>query len=227
MNIFDSIFNRQNPKYNLPIFGEINFEKADNSEYKFQLFKEDYKLDNSELHLYLYLKNIDKRSIKTVSKLLEDLKTIHNECKSAFLTDFNDEDTIEYINGIYSRTLTGSEFGLMNQKVTPKQKLLAALMCSTIEIHETNEGFLVNLDYVHGYELHIKYIAGENLKLRSCKVQSGSPLGRKQFKDFVSKFEEDEVGEVCGRFMTDWWNYPVQSYYIYTMTKRIKDLVKI
>ena len=57
MKLFDSIFRRQKHTYNLPVFGEVNFEKSHNSEYRYQLFKDDYKLDNTELQLKLYLKN--------------------------------------------------------------------------------------------------------------------------------------------------------------------------
>ena len=227
MNIFDSIFRRQNHKYNLPVFGEINFEKSHNSEYRYQLFKDDYKLDNSELQLKLYLKRIDKKSIIIVSKLLADLETIHNECKSAYINDFNDKDSIEYITGLYSQTMTESEFNSINQKATPKQKLLAAFMCSSVEIHEKNDGLIVNLDYMYGYEIQLKFIAGNNLKLISCEMQPGSSLGQKQFSDFVSKFEEHAIGEICGRILPDWWNHPIKSYYIYLMTKRLKYMDEI
>ena len=227
MNIFDSIFRRQHLKYNLPVFGEINFEKSHNSEYRYELFKDDYTLDHSELQLKLYLKHIDKKSILLVSKLLADLETIHNVCKSAYINDFNDKDSIEYITGLYSQTMTAHEFNSINQKTTPKQKLLAAFMCNSVEIHEKNDGLMVHLDYMFGYEIQLKFIAGNNLKLISCEMQPGSSLGKKQFADFVSKFEEQAIGAICGRILPDWWHHPIKSYYLYLMTVRLKYMAKI
>lgn len=227
MNIFNKIFRRNNPKFNLPIFGKINFEISSNSEYKYHLIKADYKLDNSEFKLELSLNQIDKRSIKKISKLLENLETIHNQCKSDYITDFNNEDQIEYITNIYRQTLTESEFNSIKQKVAPKQILLAAFMCSGIEICEKDEGLIVNLNYTYGYEIQLKYVADKNLKLISNTIEPGSSLAKKQFSYFVSKFEEADVIEICDRFHPAWWNHPIKSYYIYLMTKSLKDIAKI
>tara|TARA_Y100001933_G_scaffold261975_1_gene317990 strand:+ start:617 stop:1300 length:684 start_codon:yes stop_codon:yes gene_type:complete len=227
MNLFNTIFKRQNSKFNLPIFGKINFDKSQNSESRCVLYKDDYIMDNSEFQLELSLNNIDKKSIKTVSKLLDNLETIHNQCKSDYLADFNNEDQIEYINNIYRHTLKESEFNLINQKVTPKQKLSAAFMCSGIVISEKNEGIVVNLNYTYGYELQLKFVADKNLKLTSLVMVPGSSLAKKQFSYFISKFEEDDVVDICGRFSPDWWNSPIKSYYIYLMTKRLKDIAEI
>ena len=123
--------------------------------------------------------------------------------------------------------MTESEFNSINQKVTPKQKLLTAFTCSTIEIYEKNEGLVVNLNYTYGYELQLKFVVDKNLKLISLIMEPGLFLGRKQFSDFVGKFEEHDVLEVFGRFSPNWFNYPIKSYYIYLMSKRLKDIPEI
>jgi hypothetical protein len=218
---------RNNPKINLPIFGDVDFEELHNSEYKYLLIKEDYKAVNNEQTLKLFLKQIDKKSILKVSELLEGLEIIHQECKRNYIADFTNEDQIDYITRIYSQALTESECNSINQKLTPEQKLLAAFMASGVIIYEKQEGFVVELKYTFGYELQLTYNANENLKLVSCIMEPGSSIGMKQFRDFVSKFEEHDVSETCSRFLPDWWNHPVKSYYIYLMIKRLKCVASI
>ena len=97
--------------------------------------------------------------------------------------------------------MLGGEFNSIKQKVAPKQILLAAFMCSGIEICEKDEGLIVNLNYIYGYELQLKYVADKNLKLISNTIEPGSSLAKKQFSYFVSKFEEADVIEICDRFL--------------------------
>jgi hypothetical protein len=48
---------------------------------------------------------------------------------------------------------------------------------------------------------------------------------KEQLASFIDKWEEPEVKEICSRFRKDWQNYPVKSYFIYLMAKRIRSSV--
>ena len=56
--------------------------------------------------------------------------------------------------------------------------------------------------------------------------ESGACIGKEQVSRFIDKREQPNVNEVCTRFISNWWNYPTKSYFIYLMAKRIIDFLE-
>ena len=61
------------------------------------------------------------------------------------------------------------------------------------------------------YKIQLKFNFGKDLKLTSSKMQPCSSIGKKQFLDFVLKFEEHRIGKICVQFPTDCWNHLIKS----------------
>lgn len=219
-----SFFQENNSKINLPIIGEVEFEKIDDIHYKYNLIKEDCVMDYSEFQIEIYLNQIGNKAINDISKLLLGLEGIYDSCKNAYLDDFNNEEDAEYIDGIIKQFTSESEFLQIIKTISQKERILAALKIALVKIYEKEDGFTITLDYMYGNEILLTFESNEKLKLINLKVTPNSLLCKKQFSDFISKFEESDVIEICGRFSNEWYNQPIKSYYIYSMSKRLKNI---
>jgi hypothetical protein len=226
MRIFNFLSKKQISEMNLPIFGKVSFDNSTKSQFMQVLYKDDFNLDNNELQIELKLKTIGKNTERIVSELLHGLNEIHDKCKLAFLDDFNNDDSIEYINSVFNRIFLDNEFKAVINNTTREQRLLSALNIYRIQINELDEGFNVVLKYVYGYELAIEFQANEKMKLLSSTMSAGeAAIYSKQHKDWIDKCDNIEVEETCKRFFGENWfsGHLIASYYIYKMAEKIKN----
>jgi hypothetical protein len=210
---------------NLPIFGRVNFDTSENAELFPVLCKDDFYLDNNEIQIDLKLKAIDKNTERMVSNLLLGLNELHDKCKFAFLEDFNNDESIDYIDGLFNRIFSQDIFKIMVNKTSREQRLLSAFNIYNIQINQLNVGFNVTLKYIFGHELAIEFEADENMKLISSQM-SGGEIGicSKQYSDWINKWDDIEVKERCTRFFGEGWYFgkSVSAYYINKMAEKIK-----
>jgi len=226
MKLFNFLFSKKRTdEMNLPIFGKVNFDISLNEEFFQVLCKDDYYLDNNEIQIDLKLKTIDKNTEKIVSDLLLGLNELHDKCKLAFLEDFNDDDSIEYIDGLFKRIFSQDVFNIIVNKNSREQRLLSALNIYNIQINQLDVGFNVALKYIYGHELAIEFQADENIKLISCQMSAGKiGICSKQHSDWIKKWDNIEIEERCTHFFGEGWynGHSVSAYYINKMAEKIK-----
>ena len=226
MKLFNFLFsNKRTEEMNLPIFGKVNFDTSENAELFPVLCKDDYNLDNNVIQIDLKLKTIDKNSEKIVSNLLLGLNELHDKCKFAFLEDFNNDESIEYIDGLFKRIFSQDVFNIIVNKTSREQRLLSALNIYNIEINQLDVGFNIALKYIYGHELAIEFQADKNIKLISCQMSAGEiGICSKQHSDWIKKLDNIEVKERCTRFFGEGWhsNHSLSAYYINKMAEKIK-----
>ena len=226
MKLFNFLFsNKRTEEMNLPIFGKVNFDTSENAELFPVLCKDDYNLDNNVIQIDLKLKTIDKNSEKIVSNLLLGLNELHDKCKFAFLEDFNNDESIEYIDGLFKRIFSQDVFNIIVNKTSREQRLLSALNIYNIQINQLDVGFNIALKYIYGHELAIEFQADKNIKLISCQMSAGEiGICSKQHSDWIKKLDNIEVKERCTRFFGEGWysNHSLSAYYINKMAEKIK-----
>ncbi len=226
MKLFNFLFSKKlTNEMNLPIFGKVNFDISENADFFSVLYKDDYYIDNNEIQIDLKLKTIDKNTKKIVSDLLLGLNELYDKCKLAFLEDFNNDDSIDYIDGLFKRIFSQDVFNIIVNKTSREQRLLSALHIYNIQINQLDVGFDISLKYTYGYEIAIEFKADENIKLISCQMTAGQiGICPKQHSDWIKKLDNIEVEETCARFFGEHWysGHSVAAYYINKMAEKIK-----
>ena len=133
--------------------------------------------------------------------------SLHDKCKFAFLEDFYNDESIDYIDGLFKRIFSQDIFNIIVNKTSREQRLLSAFNIYNIQINQLDVGFNVDLKYIFGYELAIEFQADENIKLISSQM-SGGKIGicSKQYSDWIKKWDDIEVEERCTRFFGEGWH---------------------
>lgn len=221
MGIFN-IFERDKNQIKLSFLGKVTLEKTNEPNYKYESIIEEYKLEENNFQINIYFKEIDNHTIESIGKALKNLERINDIVKQEYLSDYNDDNSREYIDKTYKQIFTESEFNQLILNSTYEERLLSAFRIAQIKFYAKKEGLSIVLLYIFGYEFKFTFEMNGNYEIKEYKIEHGSFLCRNQLGDFALKFEDPYVDEKCSRFIKDWWNDPVRSYYIYQMAERVK-----
>lgn len=217
-----NLFNSDKTNIKLPLLGNVAIDKTNKANYEYESIIEEFLLGDNNFQINIYFKDIDKHAIECISRTLIDLEKIRDITIQAYLVEYNNENSREYIDGIYKKILTENEYSQLVQNSTKEERLLSAFRIANIEFYVKTEDIYIVLHYIFGYELKFIFELNESYRIKELKFEPGSFLCKKQLFDFTDKWEKSDGWEKCTRFKSDWWNYPILSYYIYHMGKRIE-----
>ena len=212
-------------KIYLPIYGDLYFEKEGTTEIIYKTVIEMYQLDEVTVGLSIISDKLDEEVIDKIETIFGRLKGMNNAAKQAYLDDFNDEEENVYTNNIYKDFLGEAEFESLKHRTTTEQRLLYSVNLTSIDIDLRKENTPVTFNYIKGYELTLLYKFNHDGKLKEMIFKPGVFIIKEQLASFIDKWGEPEVKEICSRFRKDWQNYPVKSYFIYLMAKRIRSFL--
>lgn len=226
MKILDFLFNK-NRKTQTSVLDVNSYIESDNINFKHKLIIPEYTIDGNPSELSFYTNEIDHFNNNSLDKILKGLDELNHNIKVSFLEDFNNEDDLEYIDGLYSQLLSKDDFKNLKRNSTDEQILLSTFKHISTNYYYKKDETTIEIIYMYGYEMNLTFKADGNFKLISMKLESGSIMlsGDEKFSNFLSRFEDDNIAKICSRFDKSWWNQPVKSYYIYEMTEQIKHLL--
>lgn len=221
MGIFN-ILGRNKNQVKLPFLGNVTLEKSNEPDYNYESIIEEYILGENNFQINIYFKEIDSRTIEHVRNALKNLEKINDIVIQEYLRDCNNENYREFIDKTFKQIFTESEFDQLILNSTYVERLLSAFRIANIKLKADRKGISIILYYIFGYEFKFIFEMDGNYEIKGYKIEPGSFLCSKQFGDFALKFEDPDVDKNCGRFIKDWWNEPIRSYYIYHMAERVK-----
>ena len=223
MKIFDFLFSK-NRKSQSSVLDVNNVIESDNINFRHKLLIPEYTVDGNPSNLSFYTNEIDHFNNKSLDKILKGLDELNNNIKVSFLEDFNNEDYLEYISGLYSRLLSEDDFNNLKRNSTDEQILLSAFKHISTSIYYKKDETTIKIIYMYGYEMNLTFEADGNFKLIGVKLEEGSIIlsGDEKFSNFLSRFEDDDIAQICSRFDKSWWNQPIKSFYLYEMTEKVK-----
>ena len=211
----------------LHTYGYLHFEQTEAPVSVYTAVIENYVVDDARVCIKITCDKLCQQRIEQVDTVLKQLEKMHATAKRAYLNDFNDEEENIYISNLYQKFLSASDFLLLTQLAYAEQRLLFAVNLTSIDINITNENISTILTYIKGYELVHRYKFGRDCEHTELIFQAGPCVMKEHLSPLIDIRELPMVNEVCGRFRKDWQNYPVKSYLIYLMAKRIKNYLKI
>jgi hypothetical protein len=221
MGIFN-IFKKDKTHIKLPLIGILKLEKTEEAGFLYKSYFDELTLDEDFFLITIYFKKTDAPSIARINEALKNLGRINNIVKQEILLDLNDGTWYEYVDNIFKRILTESEYLKLIQNSTIEERLLAAFRIAKIKLYDEPDGLSIVLHYIFGYEIEFTFKVNGNYEIQETKFEAGSYLCKKQFSDFNIKFEDPDMNEKCSRFKKDWWNHPIVSYYIYKIAEKVK-----
>lgn len=210
----------------LHTYGYLHFEKAEAPETTYTAIIENYHIDGARACIKITSDKLCEQTIEEIDTVLKQLEKMHNAAKQAYLNDFNDDEENVYINNIYKKILTENDFLLLMQMACTEQRLLFAVNLTSIDINLRNENISTVFTYIKGYELAHKYRFSQDCEHTELIFQAGPCIMKEQLSTFIDIRELPLINEICARFRKDWQNYPVKSYFIYLMVRRIKSYLK-
>jgi hypothetical protein len=213
-------------KISLHTYGDLHFEKTEAPELIYTAIIENYHIEDARAYIKITSDKLCEQTIETIDTILMQLEKMHNIAKRAYLDDFNDEEENVYIGNIYKKILSETEFTLLMQQAFIEQRLLFAINLTSVEINLRNENISTVFTYIKGYELVHKYKFSQDCEHTELIFQAGPCIMKEQLSTFIDMRELPLVNEICSRFRKDWQNYPVKSYFVYLMARRIKHYLK-
>lgn len=210
----------------LHTYGYLHFEKIEGLETTYTAIIENYHVDDARACIKITSDTLCDQTIEEIDAILRRLDIMHNAAKRAYLEDFNNDEENVYVNNIYKKILSENDFLLLIQMACAEQRLLFAVNLTSIDINLRNKNISTVFTYLKGYELAHKYKFNQDCEHTELIFQAGPCIMREQLSTFVDIRELPLINEICSRFRKDWQNYPLKSYFIYLMVRRIKSYLK-
>lgn len=208
----------------LPGYGDVYFEETGSAAPVYTTIITDYQLDGVIVCLKISSDVLNEQTMNIIEDIVSQLEKMDNASTQAYLHDFNDEEEVIYTDNIYQAFLGEVEFESLKQQTTAEQRLLLSVNLTSIDIDLRKEDTSVIFNYIKGYELTLLYKFNRDCKLKEMIFKPGASIIKERLSLFIDKWEQPEMNEICSRFKKDWHNYPVRSYFIYLMAKRIRSL---
>ena len=210
----------------LHTYGDLHFEKTDRPELIYTAIIDNYHIDDARACIKITCDTLCEQTIEAIDTILRQLEKMHATARRAYLDDFNDEEENIYVSNIYKKILSEPEYTLLMQQACTEQRLLFAVNLTSIEIDLRQENISTVFTYIKGYELAHKYKFSQDCEHTELIFQAGPCITKEQLSAFIDMRELPLVNEICTRFRKDWQNYPMKSYFIYLMVRRIKNYLK-
>lgn len=206
--------------------GFLHFEKTEGSELTYSAIIENFHIEDVRVCIRITSDTLCEHTIQAIDTVMSKLEKMHSIAKQAYLNDFNDEEENVYIGNIYKKILSENEFLLVMQHVCIEQRLLFAVNLTSIDINIRNENTSTVFTYIKGYELAHRYRFNRDCEHTELIFQARTCIMKEQLSALIDIRELPLLNEICGRFRKDWQNYPLKSYFIYLMVRRIKSYLK-
>ncbi len=211
----------------LHTYGYLHFEKKEEPGSPYTTVIESYYIEEVRVCIKITSDTLCEQTIEEIDKILKQLDKMHNTAKRAYLDDFNDEEENVYISNIYKKILSPADFLLLMQTACTEQRLLFAVNLTSIDINLSKENISIVFTYIKGYELAHKYKFNKDYEDTELIFQAAPCIMKERLSTLIDIRELPLINEICSRFRKDWQNYPLKSYFIYLMARRIKNYLKI
>jgi len=206
--------------------GDLHFKKTEGPELTYTAIIENYHVDEARACIKITSDMLCEQKIEEIDTVLGQLEKMHSIAQQAYLDDFNDEEENAYISNIYKKFLNETDYTLLMQQASMQQRLLFAVNLTCIDIDLRQENISTVLTYIKGYELSHKYKFNQDCEHTELIYQAGPCNIKERLSAFIDIRELPLVNEICTHFRKDWQNYPIKSYFIYLMARRIKSYLK-
>ena len=210
----------------LHTYGYLHFEKAEGPELMYTAIIENYPVEETRASIKITCETLCDHTTEEIDTVLRQLEKMHRTAKRAYLDDFNDEEENVYISNIYKKILSEPEYTLLMQQAGTEQRLLFGVNLTSVDIDLRQGNASTVLTYIKGYELAHKYKFNGDCDHTELIYQAGPCIMKERLSTFIDIRELPLVNEVCAHFRKDWQNYPLKSYFIYLMARRIKNYLK-
>lgn len=211
-------------KFFLSSVGYLHFEEAEGRLYSAII--KNHAVGEARANIKITCDAICDESIEAIDGILGQIEQMHLAAKRAYLGDFKDKEESVYILNIYKKILSEAEFALLIDQACLEELLLFAVNLTSIDINLSAGNISAVLTYIKGYELAHKYKFNQDCEHTELIVHAGPCMVKEQLSTLIDIRELPVINEVCSRFRKDWQNYPVKSYFVYLMARRIKNYLK-
>lgn len=187
----------------------------------YNAFIENHKMAEACVSIRIHCHMLCEEVTGKIDSAIMQLEKMHATATQAYLEDFNDDEENIYISKMYQRLLSVNNLALLQQQTTLEERLLLAVNLVCVDINVVNSEVVTVLTYIKGYELVHRYKFNGNHGETELLYQASPCVLKEQFSALIDMRELPSVNEVCSRFRKDWQNYPLKSFFIYNMVKRI------
>jgi len=210
----------------LHTYGYLHFVKSEDPGFAYTAIIENYPVDDTRACIKITCDALSEQTTEEIDTVLRQLEKMHNTAKRAYLDDFNDEEENAYISNIYKKILSATEYTQLMMQAGTEQRLLFGVNLTSIDIDLRQENTSTVFTYIKGYELAHKYKFNGDCDHTELIYQAGPCIMKERLSTFIDIRELPLVNEVCAHFRKDWQNYPIKSYFVYLMARRIKNYLK-